>query len=89
MKVSIIVIKGYEGLFEKIPSTQEIRGTIRGTANRSLIGNKIVVEGRMNFVFGNTRPTKIGRTASSKQSSRFGHIPIGNSIGSRGKRFTG
>jgi len=89
LKNKILLRDDYEGLFEKIPSTQEIRSTIRDTANRSLIGNKMVGEGRLNPDYDNTSPPKIGRTASSKQSSRFGHIPIGNSIGSRGKRFTG
>ena len=89
LKNKILLRDDYEGLFEKVPSTQEIRSTSRDTANRSLIGNKMVGEGRLNPDYDNTSPPKIGRTASSKQSSRFGHIPIGNSIGSRGKRFTG
>jgi hypothetical protein len=89
LKNKILLRDDYEGLFEKIPTTQEIRSTIRDTANRSLIGNKMVGEGRLNAQFDNTSPPKIGRTASAKQSSRFGSVPIGNSIGSRGKRFTG
>jgi len=89
LKNKILLRDDFEGLFEKIPTTQEIRSTIRDTANRSLIGNKMVGEGRLNAQFDNTSPPKIGRTASAKQSSRFGSVPIGNSIGSRGKRFTG
>jgi acyl CoA:acetate/3-ketoacid CoA transferase beta subunit len=89
LKNKILLRDDFEGLFEKIPTTQEIRSTIRDTANRSLIGNKMVGEGRLNAQFDNTSPPKIGRTAAAKQSSRFGSVPIGNSISSRGKRFTG
>ena len=89
LKNKILLRDDFEGLFEKIPTTQEIRSTIRDTANRSLIGNKMVGEGRLNAQFDNTSPPKIGRTAPSSQSLRFGRIPIGNSIGSRGKRFKG
>lgn len=89
LKNKILLRDDFEGLFEKIPTTQEIRSTIRDTANRSLIGNKMVGEGRLNAQFDNTSPPKIGRTASGNQSPRFGRIPIGNSVGGRGKRFKG
>jgi hypothetical protein len=89
LKNKILLRDDYEGLFEKVPTTQEIRSTIRDTANRSLIGNKMVAEGKLNSQFDNSSPPKIGRTVGTKESSRFGFVPIGNSIGSRGKRFKG
>jgi hypothetical protein len=89
LKNKILLRDDYEGLFEKIPTTQEIRSTIRDTANRSLIGNKMVGEGRLNANYDNSSPPQIGRTVSAKQSSRFGFVPIGNSIENRGKRFKG
>ena len=89
LKNKILLRDDYEGLFEKIPTTQEIRSTIRDTANRSLIGDKMVGEGRLNSKYDNTSPPKIGRTATKSPSSRFGFVPIGNSIENRGKRFIG
>lgn len=89
LKNKILLRDDYEGLFEKVPTTQEIRSTIRDTANRSLIGNKMVAEGKLNSQFDNSSPPKIGRTVGTKESSRFGFVPIGNSIENRGKRFKG
>jgi hypothetical protein len=89
LKNKILLRDDYEGLFEKHPTTQEIRSTIRDTANRSLIANKMVAEGRLNTDYNNGSPPKIGRTSGSGQSSRFGFVPIGNSISNRGKRFKG
>ena len=89
LKNKILLRDDYEGLFEKHPTTQEIRSTIRDTANRSLIANKMVAEGRLNTDYNNGSPPKIGRTSGAGQSSRFGFVPIGNSISNRGKRFKG
>jgi hypothetical protein len=89
LKNKILLRDDYEGLFEKIPTTQELRSKIRDTANRSLIGNKMVGEGRLNSDYDNTSPPKIGRAVNAKPSSRFGMVPIGNSIENRGKRFKG
>jgi hypothetical protein len=89
LKNKILLRDDYKGLFEKTPTTQEIRSTIRDTANRSLIGDIMVGESRLNAKYNETSPPKIGRTANKKQSSRFGFVPIGNSIENRGKRFKG
>lgn len=87
LKNKILLKDDYNGLFEKIPTTQEIRSTIRDPANKSLIGAKMVGEGRLNSDYVNTVPPKIGRTSPKEPSNRFGYVPLGNSIGNRGKRF--
>jgi len=88
LKDRILLKDDYEGLFEKIPSMQEIRSTIRDPANRSKLANKLIRERRLNPEYKKTAPPKIGRTSGKAPSSRFGYVPIGNAIANRGKRFT-
>ena len=78
----------YEDVFNKIPSTQEIRSAFRNEASRNAIGGKLVAEERLNPKYKVKTPPKIGRTVKKTPSSRFGFEPIGNAIENRGKRFT-
>lgn len=87
LRDAILLRDDYDGLFEKIPTTQEIRSTIRDPANRSKIGAKMVGEGRLNPDYANIAPPKIGRTSPKEPSHRFGYVSLGNSIANRGKRF--
>lgn len=87
LRFKILLRDDYEGLFEKIPTTQEIRSTIRDPKNRSAIGAKMVAEGRLGSEWNNPSPPKIGRTSPKTMSSRFGYFPLGNSIANRGKSF--
>jgi len=88
LKDRILLKDDYEGLFEKIPTMQEIRSTIRDLANRDKIANKLIRERRLNPEYKKVSPPKIGRTSGKAPSSRFGYVPIGNAIANRGKRFT-
>lgn len=88
LKNRILLKDDYEGLFEKIPSMQEIRSTIRDPANRAKLANKLIQERRLNPEYQKTAPPKIGRTVGKSQSSRFGYVPLGNAIANRGKRFS-
>jgi len=87
LRDSILLRDDYDGLFEKIPTTQEIRSTIRDPANKSKLAGKLVGEGRISSTYANTAAPKIGRTSPKEPSFRFGYVPLGNSIANRGKRF--
>ena len=86
-KNSILLRDDYEGLFEKIPTTQELRSTMRDQANMAILINKMVSEGRISPTYTNTSPPKIGRTSPKEPQYRFGYSPLGNGIANRGKRF--
>lgn len=86
-KNSILLRDDYQGIFEKIPTTQEIRSAMRDEANRSVLGGIMVGEGRISASYTNTSPPEIGRTSSKEPQYRFGYIPLGNGIANRGKRF--
>lgn len=88
LKNRLLLQDDYEGVFEKIPTTQEIRSAFRDESNRSKLGAKLVVEGRLNYDYTNPIPKKIGRSVGKSPRSRFGKTPIGNAIDNRGKRFT-
>ena len=88
LKNTILLQDDYKGLFEKIPTTQEIRSSIRSEVNKALIGGLLVKEKRLNAKYQQTVPPKIGRTSGKAPSSKFGYVPIGNAIANRGKRFT-
>ena len=77
----------YKDVFNKIPTTQEIRSAFRNAASRDAIGSILVSEERLNPEYKTKSPPKIGRTAKKSPSSRFGFEPIGNAIENRGKRF--
>ena len=88
MKNKILLKDDYEGLFEKVPSTQELRSCFRDPANKALIAAKMVGEGKISEKYTETVPPNIGRTAPKTPNPKFGKVPIGNGVGSRGKRFT-
>jgi hypothetical protein len=87
LKYKILLRDDYQGLFEKIPTTQEIRSKMRDPANRSLLAADMVALGHISSTYNNPTPKKIGRTSAAKPSARFGYIPLGNAIANRGKRF--
>jgi len=87
-KNKILLIDDYDGVFEKHPSTQELRSAMRDPNNKSNLGAKMVGLGKISSSYTNTSPPKIGRTSPKTPSSRFGYIPLGNAIANRGKRFT-
>ena len=88
LKQKILLRDDYNGLFEKIPTTQEIRSSFRNEANKNSIAANLVVEGRLSYDYANPIPPKIGRSVSKEPRPRFGTTPIGNATENRGKRFT-
>tara|TARA_R110002096_G_scaffold69149_7_gene166418 strand:- start:22045 stop:23466 length:1422 start_codon:yes stop_codon:yes gene_type:complete len=88
MKDSLLLKDDYDGIFEKVPTTQELRSCFRDPGNRSSLASKMVGEGRISSSYSDVQMPKIGRISSNKPSSKFGYNPIGNSVANRGKRFT-
>ena len=88
MLTKTLLSDDYEDVFNKIPTTQEIRSAFRNKASRNAIGGILVSEERLNRKYKMKSPPKIGRTVKKSPSSRFGFEPIGNAIENRGKRFT-
>ena len=78
----------YNGIFNKHPSTQEIRSAMRSSGNRSSLLGKLMSEERVGDKSFTSTPPAIGRTVGKEPTSRFGYTPIGNAIENRGKRFT-
>jgi len=90
----------YKGIFDKHPTTQEIRSRLRGIRKLGFLAQRgprgdvsnllgqLIAEGRVSDTAYRTTPDKIGRTVGKEPSSRFGYTPIGNAIDNRGKRFT-
>ena len=76
------------GIFNKHPSTQEIRSAMRSSGNRSSLLGKLMSEERVGDKSFTSTPPAIGRTVGKEPTSRFGYTPIGNAIENRGKRFT-
>jgi hypothetical protein len=88
LKSRIILTDDYKDVFDKIPTTQEIRSAFRNSSSRDAVGSILVSEERLNPDYKTKTPPAIGRTAKKSPSSRFGFEPIGNAIENRGKRFT-
>lgn len=88
LKNKILLTDDYENVFDKIPTTQEIRSAFRNKSSRDTVGGILVSEERLNPDYKATTPPSIGRTAKKSPSSRFGFEPIGNALENRGKRFT-
>ena len=88
MLTKTLLSDDYEDVFNKIPTTQEIRSAFRNETSRNRIGGILVSEERLNRRYKMKAPPAIGRTAKKSPSSRFGFEPIGNAIENRGKRFT-
>lgn len=88
LKNKILLTDDYEQVFDKIPTTQEIRSAFRNKSTRDKVGSILVSEERLNADYKTKTPPAIGRTAKKSPSSRFGFEPIGNAVENRGKRFT-
>ena len=88
LKSRILLSDDYKNVFDKIPTTQEIRSAFRNKSNRDKVGGILVSEERLNPDYKTKTPPAIGRTAKKSPSSRFGFESIGNAIENRGKRFT-
>jgi len=88
LKNKILLTDDYKNVFDKIPTTQEIRSALRNSGSRDTVGSILVSEERLNPDFKTKTPPSIGRTAKKSPSSRFGFEPIGNALENRGKRFT-
>ena len=88
LKNKILLTDDYEQVFDKIPTTQEIRSAFRNSSTRDKVGGILVSEERLNPDYQSKTPPAIGRTVKKSPSSRFGFEPIGNAVENRGKRFT-
>ena len=88
LKNKTLLTDDYFNVFDKIPTTQEIRSAFRNSSSRDTVGGVLVAEERLNPEYKSQTPPAIGRTAKKSPSSRFGFEPIGNAIENRGKRFT-
>ena len=94
MRNAVLFRDDFGGLFEKEPTIDEIRSTMRDEANRETINEEekkvidvLVQTGKLNAEWKNPTPPKIGRVARKDVSPRFGYTPLGNSVNNRGKRF--
>ena len=94
MRNNILLRDDFGGLFEKMPTVNEVRSTMRDETNRELVneeGTKVVdvlvQMGKLNAEWKNPSPPKIGRIAKKDVSPRFGYNALGNSVNNRGKRF--
>jgi hypothetical protein len=90
----ILLRDDYAGLFEKEPTIDEIRSTMRDEANRTITNEEgitfpdaLIKNSLINPNWQNTTPPKIGRLAKKSTSPRFGYHALGNSVKNRGKRF--
>lgn len=88
LRDKILLKDDYNGLFEKVPTTQELRSSFRDPANKSSLAAKMVGEGRINSEYGNPAPPKIGRVSPKDPSPRFGKTVIGNPLRNLSKRFS-
>lgn len=90
----ILLRDDYAGLFEKVPTIDEVRSTMRDEANRTIVNESglsfpdaLIKNGLISSDWENPLPPKIGRIAKKQTSPRFGYTPLGNSVNNRGKRF--
>ena len=76
-------------VFNKVPTTQEIRSKFRSEYNRENSGAAavLVAEGLLSESYNVPTPTEIGRVSGKKARPQFGYEPIGNAFENRGKRF--
>lgn len=76
-------------VFNKVPTTQEIRSKFRDEYNRENSGAAavLVAEGLLSESYNVPTPTEIGRVSGKKARPQFGYEPIGNAFENRGKRF--
>ena len=82
----------YLQIFQRKPTTQEIRSAFRNQTTRlnTTLGIKLVIEGKLHKTYLNAVPPALtGRSSSfsKKDRGRYGYTAIGNSLDNRGKRF--
>ena len=84
----------YAGLYEKVPTMDEIRSTLRDPANQTITNDEgtvvvdlLIGEKQLNAEWSKPFPPKTGRIAKKSTSPRFGYTALGNSVNNRGKRF--
>ena len=94
LRYSLLLRDEYAGLFEKEPTIDEIRSSLRDVANRTITNEKgtlfvdvLVQKGTLASDWKSPMPKKTGRFAKKKTSPRFGYTALGNSVNNRGKRF--
>ena len=76
-------------VFNKVPTTQEIRSKFRDEYNREGSGAAavLVTEGLLSESYNVPTPPQIGRVSGKEPKPQFGYEPIGNAFENRGKRF--
>ena len=85
----------YMGLYEKVPTIDEIRSTMRDGKNwfktneddDTTFVERLVQRKELNPEYQNPFPARLGRLASKNTTPRFGYNALGNSVNNRGKRF--
>jgi hypothetical protein len=84
----------YAGLYEKVPTLDEVRSTLRDPANRTIANDEgttvvdlLVTDGILSGEWKVPTPPKTGRVSPATTSPRFGYNALGNSVDNRGKRF--
>ena len=95
MKNAILLRDDFGGLYEKVPTINEIRSTMRDDANREHVNDyetkvvdHLVAEGLLASDWKSPNPPKVGRVSSvGTVSPKYGYNALGNSINNRGKRF--
>ena len=95
MRNTLLLRDDYGGLYEKHPTINEIRSTMRDETNRGHINqydvkviDQLVADGKLAADWKSTQPPQIGRVAKGgERSPRYGYNALGNSVNNRGKRI--
>lgn len=94
LRNAILLRDDYAGLFEKEPTIDEIRSTLRDESNRTITNEEnqkfidvLIQKEKIAADWNNPLPKKVGRIAKKITSPRFGYVALGNSVNNRGKRF--
>ena len=95
MRNALLLRDDYGGLYEKEPTINEIRSTMRDDTNREHMNDYetkvidcLVAKGKVSADWRSTQPPKIGRVSKGGEiSPRYGYNALGNSVNNRGKRI--
>lgn len=95
MKNAILLRDDFGGLYEKVPTINEIRSTMRDDANRqhendykTKVIDHMISEKLISADWKNPNPPKVGRVlAKGQPRPQYGYNALGNSVNNRGKRF--
>ena len=95
MKNAILLRDDFGGLYEKVPTINEIRSTMRDDANRehendykTKVIDHMIAEKLISADWKNPNPPKVGRVlAKGQPRPQYGYNALGNSVNNRGKRF--